>query len=613
MAVKILLTAVILSIALFSSFSQENQKISTIGTYNGYSTLKYDSFFRESRYVKMSDGTRLAVDIYRPIKNGITETAPLPVVWNHTRYTRALKGPQGNILTLATSPIGMALIRRGYVTVIADARGTGASFGTQNGLFTKREAQDAYEITEWLAKQEWCNGKIGMMGGSYEGVTQLMAAAKKPPHLKAIFPAMFLFDLYNFPYHNGVYYNDCIISDKNKMSKGAASKIDFIAPVDNDLMKTDLKTAYSSRSENRFLDDIFSISKYRNSFDSLTQSYLYKDWSPSNYVEEINHSGIAVYIYGGWFDLFSKDAFLLYANLTGPKKLLMVDSPHSSSKNPKLIQLFITEQIRWFDYWLKDIPNGIMDEPQIALQKNGETATENLTLSDTWPLNNTQNLNVYFQEGKSGSVNSLNDGILDMKKPVDNAGFEKYMADFSATSGTQTRWDDAAIKKFSYPDMTANDEKGITFTLLNPLQNKLTICGHPIITCYANSSCGDFDLYVYLEDVAPNGVSSYLSEGCIRASFYKQTEAPYNNLGLPYHRCYQEDTANINPGEIYKLSFDMLPLYHQFEKGHKIRVTLTCADKDNTNSHIIFKESEITVFRDALHSSFIRLPLLVNN
>ena len=602
---------------IYPSLSQDqkesNAKISEVGVYAGYSNEKYDSFLRESRYVKMSDGTRIAVDIYRPQNNGIVEKEPLPVIWNHTRYTRALKGPAGNILTLVSSPIGMAFISHGYIMVIVDARGTGASFGNQKGLFTKEDSRDAYDITEWLAKQEWCNGKIGMMGGSYEGVTQLMAASTKPPHLKAIFPAMFLFDLYNFPYHNGIYYEDCIVADKDKMNNRTASKIDFIAPVDTDSLKTELKKAYSFRSKNRFLDDFFSISKYRNSFDSLTQSFLYQDWSPSNYVQEINNSEIAVYIYGGWFDLFSKDAFLLYANLDGPKKLLMVDTPHSSGKNPNLLQLFITEQLRWFDYWLKDIPNGIIDEPQIALQKIGKTEIDNLTFSSTWPLSNTRNLNVHFHNGRSGSVNSLNDGILDMRKPDVNVGFEEYTADNSTTSGNETRWDNATSKEFNYPNMVANDEKGITFTSTGTLQNNLTVCGHPVITCYAGSSSDDFDLYAYLEDVDANGTSNYVTEGCIRASLRKQGTAPYNNLGLPYHRCFKEDVSYIKPGEIIELKFDLLPTYYEFKKGHKIRVTLTCADKDNTDSHKIFTETEITLYRDAQHASFIELPLMAND
>ena len=135
-----------------------------------------------------------------------------------------------------------------------------------------------------------------------------MAASTKPPHLKAIFPAMFLFDLYDFPYHNGVYYEDCIMSGEELLEKSTQRNFNFISPVDADSSKILLNEAAAFRKFNRNLDEIFSHLEYRDSFDSLTQSYPYKEWSPSNYINRINESGVAVYIYGGWFDLFSKDA-----------------------------------------------------------------------------------------------------------------------------------------------------------------------------------------------------------------------------------------------------------------------------------------------------------------
>ena len=84
-----------------------------------------------------------------------------------------------------------------------------------------------------------------------------------------------------------------------------------------------------------------------------------------------NESGVAVYIYGGWFDLFSKDAFRMYNNLTVPQKIMIIDSPHSSGNNPDLVELYMNEQLRWYDYWLEGIKNSIIDEPFINIQKIG--------------------------------------------------------------------------------------------------------------------------------------------------------------------------------------------------------------------------------------------------
>ena len=332
-------------------------------------------------------------------------------------------------------------IKQGYILVVADARGTGASFGIKNGLFAQESAKDAYEIIEWIASQKWCNGNVGMMGGSYEGVTQLMAASTKPPHLKAIFPAMCLFDLYDFPYHNGVLFDDCLVSVEETLNKSIKRNVGFIAPIDEDSSRVLLQEAVSFRKNNRSIDHIFPNLPYRDSFDSLTHSSPYQKWGPSNYIDKINESGVAIYVYGGWFDLFSRDALVLYDNLTVPKKLSMVDSPHSSVNNPGLTQFYFTEQLRWFDYWLKSIPNGIMEEPPVTIQQMGMGGAGEFLSSEKWPLKNTFNMKLYFLKGPSGTVGSLNDDILDKQKPDSGSGTDKYQADlfYKLKTGHQVR------------------------------------------------------------------------------------------------------------------------------------------------------------------------------
>ncbi len=89
------------------------------------------------------------------------------------------------------------MLYHGYLVAAVDARGAGASFGVWSGIFNEQETEDAYEVVEWFAEQEWCDGNIGMYGGSYLGGTQLMAASQKPPHLKALFPFVALLDQYD--------------------------------------------------------------------------------------------------------------------------------------------------------------------------------------------------------------------------------------------------------------------------------------------------------------------------------------------------------------------------------------------------------------------------------
>ncbi len=164
-------------------------QVSRPGAYSGYSAMIYAETVRSSHYVPMRDGTRLAVDLLRPAKDGIAVNTPYPVLWLYNWGGRAIGGAHA-VDNYAE------IVKYGYVVAFADARGTGASFGAMTGSYARIEAQDAYDLTEWLGAQPWSNGKVGMMGCSHSGQIEWLAAAMKPPHLKAIFPQCYSFDYY---------------------------------------------------------------------------------------------------------------------------------------------------------------------------------------------------------------------------------------------------------------------------------------------------------------------------------------------------------------------------------------------------------------------------------
>ena len=129
------------------------EKISRFNRYRGYSAPAYDSWHRISQYVVVRDGTRIAVDYFRPATGGVLHEEPLPVVWSHTRYQRS-NITDGKLFTsLDHHPPLFTVLRHGYVIAIADVRGAGASYGTKHGWFPPEEAEDAHDLTEWFAEQ----------------------------------------------------------------------------------------------------------------------------------------------------------------------------------------------------------------------------------------------------------------------------------------------------------------------------------------------------------------------------------------------------------------------------------------------------------------------------
>lgn len=155
-------TVIVLSLLLamgqpkmLSAAQRPEQRISKPGQYQGYSQALFDGWRRTSQYITMRDGTRIAIDVFRPTKNNVLHEERLPVIWEHRRYQRAAIDQNGTVhsqLDREDHPM-RKLVPYGYVFVVADVRGAGASFGTRIDPNPPRESLDAYDITEWLAAQ----------------------------------------------------------------------------------------------------------------------------------------------------------------------------------------------------------------------------------------------------------------------------------------------------------------------------------------------------------------------------------------------------------------------------------------------------------------------------
>ncbi len=589
--------------------SQDEDKISRFGEYKGYSEPAYDSWVRTSQYLTMRDGVRIAIDVIRPAKGGQAAEEKLPVIWSHNRYRRASLH-DGKIYSVVDSPLYQSFIRSGYILANADVRGSGASFGTWTGIFTPEESRDAYEITEWLASQPWCDGNLGMFGGSYLGITQLMAASTRPPHLKAIFPVVALFDLYGITYHNGVFFDDFIRTWSDLTME--LDKTPGVAPVDGEDGQDLLNAALKEHAGNRRLIDIFTPLRFRDSRDEATGARPYYDWQPAGAIKEINESGIPMYVWGGWFDSFTKDCILIYRNFAVPKRLVMGAWSHSP-RDPEVgreeYTLAITEALRWFDRWLKGIENGIMDEPPVQYQlMKGPKQNEWRTAAE-WPVADAVQVPYYFGGGPSGSVPSANDGVLETIPPTNDAGRDEYRIDYATTSGKTSRWDNAVGGGFDYGDMTENDRKALTYTT-PPFEEDLDVTGHPVAHLWVSSTAEDGDFFIYLEEVDAQGLSHYVTEGAIKASHRALTEPYYDNLGLPFHRSHAGDAQPLKQGKPVELVFDLQPTSNLFDARNRLRLTVVGADVDNALPVSQDPPPTVTVYRGKKMASYISLPVV---
>jgi putative CocE/NonD family hydrolase len=614
------------------------RKRSRFGEYEGVSKAHFDGYVRRSDYLTLLEGTKLAYDVLLPMRKGTVAGEPLPVLLMHTTYLRAMKlvengqivfgelfdipwfargflrlrarfkkdGHIGDIVY--RNPWLKRLLHHGYAVVVAERSGTGASSGILSPAFADIAAE-IDQVLNWIAAQPWCDGNVGMFGTSMVAMAQYAAAVAGNPHLKAILPVSSSFDMYS----SVVYPGGVNCTGFGRTLSGSTNVLEqMIVPVDSDPDGDQLTQILEQRRE-RSLSDVsargFSLAPFRDSDNPyLHDRKLWRDVALYDLLDRINRSGVAVYNQAGWYDLFVRDSLLWQANLATTHRLAVRPLFHTDLGKSGADLDFGAEAHRWFDYWLKGVDNGIMDEPPIRYYVMGAPKGTAWRSAEKWPVPGEQRTRFYLAAGQSGSVRSINDGFLRTQFPADAEGADAYTVDYSTTSGADARWS-AVVKDGKYPAQRTNDEKALTYTTA-PLKQELEVIGHPVAHLWLTAEAPDLDLFAYLEEVDAQGNVIYVSEGNLRASHRALGEVPFDNLGLPYHRSYQEDIAPIPPGEAFELAFDLLPTAWRFRQGARIRVAVTCADADNFDTPVLDPAPTMHLLRNAVHASFVELPIL---
>jgi len=513
-----------------------DRRVASFDEYAGYTEARYDGWERTSVLVPMRDEVRIAIDYFRPTIEGRLHEEPLPVIWTHTRYERA--NLTGGVLNTALDifPYLVTLIRHGYVVAIVDVRGSGASFGSKVGWFPPEEAQDAYDVTEWLGTQPWSNGRVGMYGLSYLGITQYFAASEAPPHLKAIFPAVAWFDAYNFAYPGGIFTDRVIrawgngvqasdtsaalpaewrtiLAEDHRREARSRGPLDCtslpcspmggpIPPVDVDSDATLLRAATHEHRKSPNLHDLTSQLPFRDSKLTGRDEAFHVERSLYPRLDALAAAKIPAYHLGGWYDGFPRETALYWWNYPGPQKMVIGPwyHPGFAHFDPG------AEFRRWFDYWLKGIENGIMDEPPIHYWTLGAPEGTEWRSATTWPLPNEERVAFYFGSGPTGSVPSVNDGSLSRDSSVARSGADPYPVDYTTSVGSDNRWTRTAgggSGSEPYAGLAANDRKALTYTT-DVLSADLEVTGHPVAHLWVTSTATDGDFF-------PRGCSAALT------------------------------------------------------------------------------------------------------
>jgi putative CocE/NonD family hydrolase len=557
--------------------------------------------------VPMRDGVRLAANVDYPTDpaTGQIASGPFPVLLTMTPYGK----DTGQAAGLGTDDY---LVERGYIDVVVDVRGTGASGGTFD-LFDPKQTADGVQLVHWAAKLDHSDGTVGLHGASYLGIDQMLTAGAVGPNspLKAIFPIVTANDIYRDTAFMGgipdlsfdVAYLGALLPVVNLLNPLIS------AAVQPSTLASGLTGLLHHAKETLSYNALFLLRTFLGGPDSYDDAYWHaKD--PGDVLGKIVANGIPAYLIGGEFDLFQRGEPLNYAGLqnawagrpvdapmlpgqatTGRYQLL--DGPYTHLAGGGVGSNFNQLELEWFDTWLKGEDTG-MDRTPTPLHYY-DLGTGSYTETTTYPFTGATPTTYYFDGTRSGSAPSRNDGSLVTTAPTATSASDGIT--WAPVSGTicarqQDQWVMGAVSLFtSHLPATVpciDDDRvsqlgpaALTYTTA-PMTSPRTIAGPIDVTLYASANTRETQWVVNVEDVAPSGVSTPLTEGALlgsaRALDASRSWTVDGKMIMPYHPYTKAASTPVVPGRVTRYDIEVFPTYATIAAGHRIRVTVSTTD-----------------------------------
>ena len=567
---------------------------------------KFDVKMEAATKVAMRDGVKLSTDLYLPQAEG-----KAPVILIRTPYKKEMSEVQARYYA-----------RRGYAVAIQDCRGRFGSDGVWEPFIN--EPKDGYDTIEWLAGQQWSNGKIGMIGGSYVGWVQWWAASEHPPHLVTIIPNVAPPDpFYNIPYEHGAFFTLGAIWWADVLESKATGDLSGVA-----MSKIGEKKYGQMLRALPVIDLDKAVLGKENPYWRQWIAHPVDDdwWARADFLNKLRDVNIPAFHQSGWFDGDGIGTKLNYQQMRedghGNQKLTIGPWGHTDTASRKLgdhdfgPQAIIDLQrdyLRWFDYWLKGIDNGINKEPLVSIFVMG---TNQWLHGDSYPLPATKFTRLYFSGGGKANT-SKGDGSLQFDEPPANAPADHYVydpgdptpdADFYEQTEEEDRQvrsaDEKKKEEEAHHEKITAERRDILVYQTDALKEPLTFAGPISATIYASSSARDTDWYATLVEIEKGGKTFTLASGKLRARFRNSVKKP----------------ELLKPGQIYEYKLDLWQTGITVPAGARVRVEVASAAFPvfsrnlNTGGHneteTKFVAAKQTIYHDKQHPSHVLLPVI---
>lgn len=562
--------------------------------------------------IRMSDGVVLRADVKRPADAaGKPIETKLPVLVTITAYNKTVLATGGGGLAGASPSY---LVKRGYIQVDVDARGTGSSRG-QWKAFGARENQDAGEIMEWAHSQPWSNGLTGMTGPSYMGISQLWAASAKPAGLKAIFPQVPGADVYRDVVASGGQLDVGFIP----LWLGLVTATGLIPPA---FAPTDPAAALGALLDHLGSAGTFTLPLLLRAVVGGDPNYDGPFYAERSLVNVIDQVDVPAFFISGEYDLFQRGTPLLFENLRKrgvPAKLIIGPWDHlQASAGTEIAKAgygTLSElQLRWFDHWIKGVPDPALDAdiPNLTYFDQGP---------DTWRHSSgwiTDQKATSFR--LSGSATNAKPAGLTTGATQDGVSNVLPIPVAGLCTRSLNQWTAGILKQFGPPgnpcfkDNKLNDKLGVVFET-EPVTSPVKIQGPINAHLFTSSNSGDGMLSVAVEDVAPDGTVSRLTGGwqviSHRALDESKTRYLDGKIIQPFHPFTRDAQEKLARGEVAPIDVEVFPTAATIRPGHRLRLAVQAFDVPHLLPNLKLALGSLTVMKvhtSAQYPSELTLP-----
>lgn len=481
-------------------------------------------------WIPMSDGTRLSAKLWIP-KAALTN--PVPVILEYIPYRK------NEFTALRDSIRHPYFAGHGYACVRVDMRGSGDSEGILYDEYLKQEQDDALEILNWIEKQEWSTGSVGMIGKSWGGFNGLQVAARQHPALKTIITLCSTDDRYA----DDVHYKGGALLASDMLWWASTMLVYNARPADPKHVGESWRENWLERLEKTppFVEEWMRHQR-RDAF-----------WKHGSVCENYEDIKIPVYAVGGWADGYTNAVFRLMENLKGPKKGLIGpwahEYPEVAVPGPQIG--FLQECIRWWDQWLKEEETGIMDEPafRVYLQDAVPPKTDYYTrpgewiVEEGWRTDNVKDKIFYF--GNQDLAFEPKSGLERLKTHQQHGLYAGVFCPFGQEG-----------------DMASDQgiENGLSNTFTSEeITEEVAILGFPKVQLKLTCDKKQANIAVRLSDLSPEGTSKLITWGQLNLT----------------HRNSNEFPEDVPLNEAFIVSIELDAIGYKIPKGHKIQVSIS--------------------------------------